>query len=199
MSNPEPLYVRLDFRPGSSSQDQDADHDYLFKKLSELIKETSAFESYRVLTDEDHPFTPGDQATLGLAKRIVDLQAAHGGHWGEHPDHPVDEWQFEVSENSTRLGYWDWVDSCVCDEEANPVENPDPEPGPTYDVWIAEPEGWAWASCGMTFTCEDDPDGIGARRSAHAHARCLRKTYPCAFVAVRPADKGLPLPVKCDS
>jgi hypothetical protein len=90
------------------------------------------------------------------------------------------------------------------------VEEPDPKPGPTYDVWIAEQEdlgpapggralgGWAWASCGMTFTCDDDPDGKGARRSAHEYARYLRNTYPCSFVAVRRADQGLPLPVRCE-
>ncbi len=91
------------------------------------------------------------------------------------------------------------------------VEEPDPEPGPTYDVWIAEPgahtlaralggltehhKPWAWQSCGTTFTCDDDPDGKGARHFAHDYARHLRATYPCAFVAVRRADKGLPPPV----
>lgn len=68
--------------------------------------------------------------------------------------------------------------------------------GPTYDVWIAEPDNWEWQSCGMTFTCSDDPDGDGARRSAHDHARYLRNTYPCAFVAVRAATKGLPLSIR---
>jgi hypothetical protein len=70
------------------------------------------------------------------------------------------------------------------------------EPGPTYDVWIAEPDSWAWRSCGMTFTCDDDPDGEGARQNAHTYARYLRNTFPCAFVAVRAASKGLPLPIR---
>ena len=72
----------------------------------------------------------------------------------------------------------------------------DPEPGPTYDVWIAEPDAWAWQSCGMTFSCDDDPDGRGARAAAHDHARYLRRTYPCAFVAARAGAKGLPLPIR---
>lgn len=29
--------------------------------------------------------------------------------WGEHPDHPVTDWQAEVANNHTRLGYWAWV------------------------------------------------------------------------------------------
>ena len=71
----------------------------------------------------------------------------------------------------------------------------DPEPGPSYDVWIAEPDEWEWVF-DQTFTCDDDPDGKGARHFAHDYARHLRATYPCAFVAVRRADQGLPLPVQ---
>ena len=119
-----------------------------------------------------------------------------------------------------------------------PVDALDPEPGPTYDVWIAEREDvyatvldgttllfpikpgddhllvagdvaelghqvflgealigyrwhWIW-DC--SYTCDDDPDGRGARAAAHEYARYLRSTYPCAFVAVRPAGKP-PLPI----
>ena len=53
---------------------------------------------------------------------------------------------------------------------------------------------WVWA-CDQSFSCDDDPDGKGALQSAHAYARHLRNTYPCAFVAVRPSGKS-PLPIK---
>lgn len=76
------------------------------------------------------------------------------------------------------------------------------EPGPSYSVWVAEQFNedspgwipdistleWRWIH-DQTFTCEDDPDGIGARRDAHEYARKLRQTYPCAYVAVLPAGK----------
>jgi hypothetical protein len=29
--------------------------------------------------------------------------------WAEHPDHPVADWQAEVANNDTRLGYRGWV------------------------------------------------------------------------------------------
>lgn len=29
--------------------------------------------------------------------------------WGSDPDHPVEQWQYEVENDDTRLGYWDWV------------------------------------------------------------------------------------------
>lgn len=88
-----------------------------------------------------------------------------------------------------------------------PIDALDPVPGPTYDVWIAEqvngglapggfaPGSWPWYHAGMTFTCDNDPDGKGARRFAHDYARYLRSTYHCAFVAVRAASKGMPLPI----
>lgn len=31
------------------------------------------------------------------------------GYWGEHPDYPYREWAAYVSEDYTRLGYWEWV------------------------------------------------------------------------------------------
>ncbi len=29
--------------------------------------------------------------------------------WGEDAKYPVSDWQLEVANNNTRLGYWDWV------------------------------------------------------------------------------------------
>lgn len=40
------------------------------------------------------------------AKKHQDM---HGGSWGEHSEHPVAEWQQEVGNDYTRLGYWEWV------------------------------------------------------------------------------------------
>ena len=85
--------------------------------------------------------------------------------------------------NGAYVQAWVWVN----DDEL------EPNPGPAYDTWIAEPDDWEWIHA-QRFTCEDDPDGKGARRSAHEYARWLRKTYPCAYVAVCPAEKA-PLPV----
>lgn len=31
------------------------------------------------------------------------------GMWGEHPDYPVQDWQSQVADDDTRLGYWQWV------------------------------------------------------------------------------------------
>lgn len=93
-------------------------------------------------------------------------------------------------DNGAYVQAWVWV----CDDQ---LEAP---AGPSYDVWIAEEETlggdtvWEWRF-DSRFTCEDDPDGKGARRSAHEYARNLRQTYHCAYVAVRPAGNK-PLPVR---
>lgn len=38
-----------------------------------------------------------------------ELSEQFGGVWGSHPEHPVSDWCYEVSNGDTRLGYWDWV------------------------------------------------------------------------------------------
>lgn len=32
-------------------------------------------------------------------------------HWDKDEDYPVEDWQYEVANNDTRLGYWAWVDA----------------------------------------------------------------------------------------
>lgn len=41
-----------------------------------------------------------------------------GGVWGEHLDFPVEYWQDEVSNDDTRLGYWDYVEARI-EQEAD--------------------------------------------------------------------------------
>ena len=58
-------------------------------------------------------------ATEPLLARIKELESTyelmelHGGSWGEHPDHPVTDWQYEVANGDTRQGYWDWVEESI--------------------------------------------------------------------------------------
>ena len=39
------------------------------------------------------------------------------GFWGSHPDYPDLEWQDEIVNGNTRLGYWRWVESQLADAE----------------------------------------------------------------------------------
>ncbi len=38
------------------------------------------------------------------------MKQKFGGVWGQHPDYPVADWQAEIENNDTRLGYWEWVE-----------------------------------------------------------------------------------------
>lgn len=110
-----------------------------------------------------------------------------------------------------RDGYWVQAEAFV------PYDEIDPGPSTTYVVWVAEqcttqselaPDGafpgpWVW-SADSQFTCdvvdpqrELDEANASARRLAHDYARYLRDTYPCAYVAVRPAGQQ-PLPIRQD-
>lgn len=48
-------------------------------------------------------------------KTVFDITEKYGGYWGEHPDFPVADWQYEVSNGDTRSGYWEWVEKKVED------------------------------------------------------------------------------------
>lgn len=93
-----------------------------------------------------------------------------------------------VNHEPDRHGAWVSARVFVHDDELIP------QPGPTYIVWICEPSDWRWRP-DLTFCCDDDPDGKGARHSAHEYARYLRNTYHCSYVAVRLGTKA-PRPVR---
>jgi hypothetical protein len=34
----------------------------------------------------------------------------YGGYWdGEHPDYPIRDWIYDVTDKNVRSGYWEWV------------------------------------------------------------------------------------------
>lgn len=43
------------------------------------------------------------------ASEFYDTPELGADYWGEDADFPVGDWQFEVANDDTRLGYWDWV------------------------------------------------------------------------------------------
>jgi len=43
------------------------------------------------------------------------LSERYGGWWGEHPDYPVEDWQYMVANGDTRQGYWEWVEASEAD------------------------------------------------------------------------------------
>lgn len=43
-----------------------------------------------------------------ITDKAEELREAHGGHWGQMDRHPIEDWRYEVANNDTRLGYWEW-------------------------------------------------------------------------------------------
>ena len=40
-----------------------------------------------------------------------DQPAQDGDYWGEDPSNPIIDWQREVADGDTRLGYWQWIEA----------------------------------------------------------------------------------------
>jgi hypothetical protein len=47
---------------------------------------------------------------------IMHLAATNGGYWGEHPEHPVEDWLYEIANLDTRRGYWEWVEARIAND-----------------------------------------------------------------------------------
>lgn len=65
------------------------------------------------------------RASLDLVEAMREphlLAKEHGGTWGEFPMHWVSDWQYQVEECETRLGYWEWVANQL---DASAEDDPD--------------------------------------------------------------------------
>lgn len=51
---------------------------------------------------------PNTPETELSAKQLADFYGTPNS-WGEHPRYPRRDWQHEVGEGDTQIGYWDWV------------------------------------------------------------------------------------------
>lgn len=45
---------------------------------------------------------------LSMEAAIEGLQQRYGFH-GQHADHPRSDWKYEVENDDTQLGYWEWL------------------------------------------------------------------------------------------
>jgi len=39
----------------------------------------------------------------------TDTRLECAGYWDDADDHPIEDWQYEIMNNDTRLGYHDWL------------------------------------------------------------------------------------------
>lgn len=72
----------------------------LVESLDETERGTNGFGHTGI--NNDHPFyrTAAHMATGFIPADV----------WDNHPDYPRDDWQHEVRNGDTNLGYWDWLE-----------------------------------------------------------------------------------------
>lgn len=46
---------------------------------------------------------------LGFVEGARELIGDDPSHWDDDPNHPPEQWKYEVENEKTRLGYLDWV------------------------------------------------------------------------------------------
>lgn len=59
-----------------------------------------------------------------MSTRLGDYIERYGGYWaGEVPGYPVEDWEYEVQNGDTRLGYWEWARAMSGETRGNEGDN----------------------------------------------------------------------------
>jgi len=61
------------------------------------------------------------EVTMSLPQKLI----KELGYWEQHDGFPVLDWQFEVANADTRLGYWEWVSNKIITEQEESDEKED--------------------------------------------------------------------------
>lgn len=104
-------------------RDGESGESFISESHSELVRdrtqwpETEFFgEDY--MDERAAPLSGVERAALleeafeaGEHQRLAEAlcQAYLDGYWGHHPDFPESDWRYEADNDTTRLGYWEWV------------------------------------------------------------------------------------------
>lgn len=56
-----------------------------------------------------HQHTEGTRHMPSVPREITKKYGVYFSYWGSDETFPVTDWQEDVSNDDTRLGYWDWV------------------------------------------------------------------------------------------
>lgn len=87
-------------------------NEYIVEWVIEITADTpeqAAIAALRIQRDPTSMATVFDvRDDSGIAHR-VDLVDERCATWDEHPVFLVSDWQYEVRNDDTRLGYWEWV------------------------------------------------------------------------------------------
>lgn len=73
---------------------------------------------YWIITAETH-----DKSTYYEERWEMDNKYDPEDHWSDHPDHPASDWQYEVANGDTRLGYHEWIAAKIEERDEEDVTN----------------------------------------------------------------------------
>ena len=65
------------------------------------------------------------RAASQQALLVEDLQQECGGEWGSHPTYLLADWMHAIDSFETRLGYWEWVNEQLLDDDDEDDANDD--------------------------------------------------------------------------
>lgn len=94
----------------------------------------------------------------------------YGGIWGEYPEYPVNNWKEAVANESTRMGYWAWVNRGIAQDPGVMVI------GDEYTISFSDPNQPDYTSFhGSAVFVGLDPEDYGTGES-HGHFRMKNGT-----------------------
>jgi hypothetical protein len=65
---------------------------------------------------------PAEERHTRIGDPVEQLIAEHG-YWDEHPEYGLEDWEYDVVNGHTRLGYWPWVTSKLDEQEEEESED----------------------------------------------------------------------------
>ena len=91
-----------------------------YKRRTKNVREARSFTSFEEADEYAKSIPLTIYAILQTPEREITLTQTlrqRHGHWGEHPDYPASDWRYDVVNGFTRYGYWNWVESCIKQED----------------------------------------------------------------------------------
>lgn len=86
----------------------------LYADLPTEEKDTDRKEADKFLEIfKQHSICVKEDAFISDISTLIDEFKAERGLWAEYPDYPRKDWQHEVMDGCTNLGYWKWVEQAI--------------------------------------------------------------------------------------
>ena len=68
-------------------------------------------EGWDSVVDDDGEYAECYSVVIKCEGQLTGQPAADTDYWMDDPEYPSADWKYEVANDDTRLGYWEWVAS----------------------------------------------------------------------------------------